>query len=117
LETEKKEKSPYVVSLIGSLLVVLNTEMTPELREEGLMLEFVRRTQVMRKELDLEYTQKISLFFETEDQELLNSIKKHENYIANETLSTSMQIGIPTETTYTKDWKIGDKTIKIAIKT
>ncbi len=117
LNTEKKEKPPYVASLIGSLLMILNTEMTPELREEGLMLEFIRRVQVMRKELDLEYTQTISLFYETEDQELLNSMKKHEKYVANETLSTRIQVGIPAETTYTKNWKIEDKTIKIAIKT
>ena len=71
----------------------------------------------MRKELDLEYTQTISLFYETKDQELLNSINKHKTYVANERLSTSMQVGIPAETTYEKGWKIEDKTIKIAIKT
>jgi hypothetical protein len=44
-------------------------------------------------------------------------MKKHEKYVANETLSTIIQVGIPAETTYTKNWKIEDKTIKIAIKT
>jgi isoleucyl-tRNA synthetase len=65
----------------------LDTNITEELRTEGLMRELVRRIQNARKEAGLEVEDRISLLVETESPEIDNAIKIHTQAIKTETLA------------------------------
>ncbi len=87
--------------------------------EEGVVKDIVRRTQGMRKDLDLEYTEKIEIMYAC-DEEVKEAIRNFSDYICNETLAVNITEGKPPsaegEHIYGKPWKIGDKKINIWIK-
>ena len=59
---------------------------TPELREEGLSREFINRVQTLRKNLALEYEQRISLKFAV-GEPVRSAVLKYADVIADETLA------------------------------
>ena len=94
--------------------------------EEGLVREIVRRIQEMRKELDLEYTEKIELVYAC-DEEVKEAIENFSDYICTETLAVCIDEKKERDDRdevedkedgqiYWKTWKIGKKVIYIAIK-
>ena len=46
----------------GAYLAALVTDLTPELEQEGLAREFVRRVQDLRKQADLDIADRITVF-------------------------------------------------------
>jgi isoleucyl-tRNA synthetase len=69
-------------------VVVLSTELTPELGAEGFARDIVRLIQDQRKEIACQYTDRIELGLVTESEELAAAIEKFRDYIAQETLAT-----------------------------
>ncbi len=94
------------------IAVYLDTNINEELRLEGFAREIVRRIQAMRKDMDLEYAQKIKTFY-MGDEELLKAIDKFRDYIMKETQSIEMEKG--EFEGYAKEWNIDGKKIKIII--
>jgi len=76
----------------GALEVQLDTEITEELRMEGLAREVVRLIQDRRKRLGLNVEDRIHTCFEA-DGLLARAIEKHADYIKNETLSVTLEHG------------------------
>jgi len=70
-------------------VVVIAKELTPDLVAEGLVREVVHAVQSQRKTLDLDFTDRISLGFETSSAELRSALDKHLDYVAGETLADS----------------------------
>ncbi len=68
--------------------VVVNGQISDELRQEGLAREVVRHVQNARKEAKLEMEDRIILYLHTDSPELRQAIEAHRDYIANETLTT-----------------------------
>ncbi|PQO27504.1 isoleucine--tRNA ligase [Blastopirellula marina] len=96
-------------------VVVLNTELTPELIQEGYVKDLVRLIQDKRKELDLEYTAKIEVGVVTDSQDVQSAVTAYADYIQAETLATTVEpkaiSGIePIET------KIADSEVRIFVK-
>jgi isoleucyl-tRNA synthetase len=60
-------KEGMAVSAEGSLVVGLDTQLDDDLISEGLAREFVNKIQSMRKEMDLEVTQRIQIGFAGDD--------------------------------------------------
>ena len=77
-------------------VVVVASQLTPELVAEGLVREVVHAVQSQRKILDLEFTDRIELVFQTQSTELLGAIEAHLDYVASETLATSARFGTVT---------------------
>ena len=73
------------------LVVALNTTITPELEREGLSRDIVRHIQQMRKELDLNITDRIEVTYATDDALLLETLKAHDAYIRGETLCNTLE--------------------------
>ena len=82
----RSPKEGLVVASEGSIVVGLETALTPELVSEGLAREFVSHVQSMRKEADFEVTQRISLTVEA-DEETKAALEAHMDYVKNETLT------------------------------
>jgi len=73
-------------------VVVLATELTEELIQEGLFREVLNRVQAFRKELDLNYTQRIELHFEGAPR-LLDAIRTRQEELAGECLAVAVSFG------------------------
>jgi len=71
-------------------VVVLNTELTQELIDEGYVRDAVRLIQDKRKELDLEYTARIEVGFKTDAKELATAFGAFAEYIQQETLANAV---------------------------
>jgi len=75
---------------VGSEDVELDTELTPELKREGLMREVVRNVQSARKEAGLNVDDRIHLSLKTEGEELKKAIEEHQETIMLETLAVDI---------------------------
>ncbi|HOM16468.1 MAG TPA: class I tRNA ligase family protein, partial [Thermoguttaceae bacterium] len=71
-------------------VVVLSTELTPELLSEGLARELVHAIQNRRKDIQCEYTDRIHVAVVTESAELRSAIQTHRDYIMHETLALDL---------------------------
>lgn len=78
----------------GDSGVVLNTDITPELKREGMMREVVRNVQNARKKAELNVDDRIELSLSTTDQDLHQAIKEHEAAIKAETLAESLKFDV-----------------------
>ena len=87
--------------------VVLDTNLTPELIEEGFVREIISKIQTMRKEAGFEVMNHINVFQDGNDK-LTEILKKHTEEIKKEVLADNILIG--TMSGYTKEWDInGEK--------
>jgi isoleucyl-tRNA synthetase len=79
----------YQVERSGTHAVALNLELDDELRREALAREVVHAVQAARKSAGLNVEDRISLTLGGDD-ELLDAARAHEEYVARETLATSL---------------------------
>ena len=79
----------YQVERSGTHAVALNLELDDELRREGLAREVVHAVQSARKNAGLDVEDRISLTLAGDD-ELLAAAREHRDYVAGETLATSL---------------------------
>ena len=79
----------YEVEAEAGRAVALELEIDDELRREGLARKIVRAIQNARKQSGLEVTDRIALTL-SGDAELLDAARAFEDYIAGETLATSL---------------------------
>ena len=87
--------------------VVLETNLTPELIEEGFVREIISKIQTMRKEAGFEVMNHINVFQDGNDK-LAEILKKHTEEIKKEVLADNILIG--TMSGHTKEWDInGEK--------
>jgi isoleucyl-tRNA synthetase len=76
-------------------VVVLSTELTPELIRAGLARDVNRLIQDRRKGLDLERTARIEVWIFTESSEINQAIEENLEYLAGETLANSITLSRP----------------------
>ena len=62
VEVKAQAKEGFAVAEEGAYVAALVTELTPELVQEGLAREFVRRVQDLRKSTELDVADRINLF-------------------------------------------------------
>lgn len=79
----------WLVETDGSMTVALDTEITPELRNEGFAREFVNRIQNMRKDAGFHVTDRIKIYYSGTDV-LTTALETMKAYIASETLAVEI---------------------------
>ncbi len=72
------------------MVVVLATELTPELVAEGLARDLVRAIQDRRKEIACEFTDRIEVGIETDDETVQHGVEQFADFVAGETLANSV---------------------------
>jgi isoleucyl-tRNA synthetase len=107
------DKEGYSDATFAGGQIFINKQLTPELIQEGLVRDIIRRIQSMRKDANLEYTQNIKLVYKG-DAETKEAVSKWQDYIKSETLATSIKVGSTTEGK-TTEWKIDGKKIILTI--
>ncbi|PKO01934.1 MAG: isoleucine--tRNA ligase [Chloroflexi bacterium HGW-Chloroflexi-5] len=97
VEVRIQAREGYAVGAEGAYLAALVTDLTPELVQEGLAREFVRRVQDLRKTAELEIADRIVLYYKATPG-LSEAIKSFSDYIQTETLTVELIAGeIPTD--------------------
>jgi isoleucyl-tRNA synthetase len=96
--------------------VDIDSELTEELKEEMLTREFIRRVQMMRKEMNLTRLDRVAVYAQIEN-DIAQILVKNTDQIKSVTRSKEVSInkGIP-EGTNMKEWDILGSMAKIAIK-
>ncbi len=86
----------------GAYLAALNTEITPELRQEGLARDFVRWVQNARKEANLDLADRIRLTYQA-PEEIAAAVEAFRDYIMGEVLAVEMAAATPPESAFTTE--------------
>ncbi|HLA42765.1 MAG TPA: DUF5915 domain-containing protein, partial [Aggregatilineales bacterium] len=84
----------YAVAENAGYLAALKTDLSEALIQEGLAREVVRRIQTLRKDADLDITDRIIVSYNASDR-LAKAIEVHRDYIAGETLADNLNAGDP----------------------
>ena len=90
-------KEGFAFSGEGELGVVLDTHITPELKEEGYVREVLSKVQNMRKDKGFEVLDNINLYVYGNEM-LEEVVKKNEEMIMHDTLAVKVEYGKKTET-------------------
>jgi isoleucyl-tRNA synthetase len=90
IEVRLAAKEGWAAAQGKGCVVVLATELTPELVAEGLARDIVRLIQDRRKETGCEYTDRIQVGLVTKSAELIGAIENYYDYVAQETLATEI---------------------------
>jgi isoleucyl-tRNA synthetase len=106
----------YQVERSGTHAVALNLELDEELRREGLAREVVHAVQSARKNAGLEVEDRISLTL-AGDEELLEAARAHQDYVAGETLATSVEFdGAQASSGEAEDTEIEGRPLLISVR-
>ena len=103
----------YVSESDNDITVVLDTNLTPELIEEGFVREIISKIQTMRKEAGFEVTDKIRVSL-GDNQVIENIFRNHEDQIRSEVLAEDVVYG--NVSGYEKDWKINSENVKLGVE-
>ena len=109
---ETAQTEGYVTEADGDISVVLDTNLTPELIEEGFVREIVSKVQTMRKEAGFEVMDKIHIYAKDNDR-ILELMKNHKEEIMSEVLAEDMTLG--TTDGYVKEWNINKEPVVLGV--
>ena len=110
---EMTQKEGYVTEADNSMTVVLDTNLTPELIEEGFVLELISKIQTMRKDAGFEVTDHIRVAFADNDK-IEEIAQKHEKEIAGKVLADTL--GVKNELSVAKEWNVNGENVKISVE-
>ncbi|MGL6201117.1 MAG: isoleucine--tRNA ligase [Lachnospiraceae bacterium] len=110
---ETAQTEGYVSESDNGYTVVLDTNLTAELLEEGFVRELVSKIQTMRKEADFEVTDKIQVTYQGSER-VEKIFADNSEVIAGEVLATTVLNSTPEG--YVKDWSINGEKIQLGVK-
>ena len=93
--------------------VVLDTNLTPELIEEGFVREIISKIQTMRKEAGFEVMNHINVF-QDENDKIAEILKKYTEEIKSEVLADNIMIGQTGG--YAKEWNINGEKVMLGVE-
>ena len=97
----------------NGITVVLDTNLSPELLEEGFVREIISKIQTMRKEADFEVMDRIKVTYEgSEKAEAV--FEKNNTLIAGEVLADEVVKAQPAG--YVKEWKINGEAVTMGVE-
>ena len=114
VEVKALAKEGFAVAEEGPYVAALVTELTPELVEEGLAREFVRRVQDLRKSAGLDVADRIELFVDA-SAGLNSAIEAHRDYITAETLTSNLVLGNPPEAAHIVEDVFENERMKVGL--
>lgn len=110
---EMIQKEGYVSENDNQMTVVLDTNLTEELIEEGFVRELISKIQTMRKEAGFEVMDKIVVYAKDNDK-ITSIFTANRNEIMSEVLAVDIVLGA-TEG-YEKEWSINGEQVVLGVK-
>ena len=93
IQVRLQAKEGWAAAQGDNSVIVLSTELTRELLQEGLARDLVRLIQDRRKELDYDFTDRIQVSVDTENTELVEAMAQFNDMIQAETLAVELSVG------------------------
>jgi isoleucyl-tRNA synthetase len=115
---EMVQKEGYVSEADNTVTVVLDTNLTEELLEEGFVYEIISKIQTMRKEADFEVMDHIEVTVD-KNEKIADVVRKNEEMIAGKVLADKMTAGemdASTEDWHVKSWNVNGEEVTIGIR-
>ena len=103
----------YVSQTEGDMTVALDTNLTPELLEEGFVRELISKIQTMRKEADFEVTDRIKVYVKG-NEKISDIFKKYEDKMKQEVLADEIIFEVTNG--YVKEWNINGETVIMGVE-
>ena len=110
---EMAQKEGFVAEADNYVTVVLDTNLTEELIEEGFVYEIISKIQTMRKDADFEVMDHIKVTFNG-NEKVAQIAKKNEAMIAGKVLAESITAG--DSLAVSKEWNVNGETVTIGIE-
>ena len=107
------KKDGYVTEEDNYVTVVLDTNLTPELIEEGFVREVISKIQTMRKEAGFEVMDHISVYQANNDK-IAELMKSNADEIKNEVMADHIHLGEMKG--FTKEWNINGETVMLGVE-
>ena len=118
---EAKKVEGYVSDSDGKVTVVMNTQLTPELIEEGYVREVISKVQTMRKDADFEVMDHITLSLAGNDK-IAEICRRNEAFIKKTVLADEVVYGpladaaAGADGVASKDWNLNGEDVTISVK-
>jgi len=113
--TSPMNKPGFVAESDRDMMVVLDTNLTEALIEEGFVREVISKVQTMRKDTDFEVTDRIRVTIETTDK-LAAIVEKAAEDIKAAVLATELTLGAAPEGVEAQKWNINGEKAFISIR-
>ena len=110
---DMSQKEGYVSQADHGVTIVLDTNLTPALLEEGFVREIISKVQTMRKEAGFEVTDHITVYEEGNDK-IKEVMTKYTDEIKNDVLADDMCLDA--EGGYSKEWDINGEKVRLGVE-
>ena len=110
---DMSQKAGYVSEADYGITVVLDTNLTEELIEEGYVREIISKVQTMRKEADFEVMDKINIYI-ANNERIVKILENNKDKIMSEVLANDVIFGIIDG--YNKEWNINGEKVTLGVK-
>ena len=110
---EMTQKEGYVTEADNNMTVVLDTNLTEQLVEEGFVLELISKIQTMRKDTGFEVTDHIRVAF-ADNEKIEKIAQNHEKEIAGKVLAD--ELCVKNEFSVAKEWNVNGENVKISVE-
>ncbi len=110
---DMKQKEGYVTEADNTVTVILDTNLTEELIEEGFMYEVISKVQTMRKDSGFEVMDHIKVYINGNDR-VANVVKKNENAISVKVLADEIVYGASCDGA--KNWNVNGEDVTIGVQ-
>ncbi len=110
---EAAQMEGYISDTDHGITVVLDTNLTPELIEEGFVREVISKIQTMRKDAGFEVMDHISISMQDNDK-VKEIISRNEAEIKSEVLAES--VVYDTAKGFTKEWSINGENVTLGVE-
>ena len=110
---DMKQKEGYVTEADNNVTVILDTNLTEELIEEGFMYEVISKVQTMCKDSGFEVMDHIKVFINGNDR-VADVVKKNENAISVKVLADEIVYGADCDGA--KNWNVNGEDVTIGVQ-
>ena len=110
---EAAQMEGYISDSDHGITVVLDTNLTPELLEEGFVREVISKIQTMRKDAGFEVMDHIRVSMEKNDK-VKEVVKNNEEEIKSEVLAN--EVSYDAASGFTKEWSINGEKVTLGVE-
>jgi isoleucyl-tRNA synthetase len=112
---EERERPGLASASEGGYVVALDAEITPELYYEGLVRDFVRQVQNLRKQAGFSIEDRIAVAYQGAD-DLRHALERFEEYARSETLADAIEHAEPADGFHAETVEVGEVDARIGVR-
>ncbi len=116
IQVRLQAKAGWAAAQGKQCVVVLSTDLTPELIREGYARDLVRLVQDSRKQMQCQFTDRIRIYAVASNPDLIVAFEENREYITTETLAVDIQFATAKSHADLQTVEIGDHSLQLGIE-